>query len=874
MMKGMLRVLFCFWLAGAGMAGAFSVLNTNPDLGNVGVSRTAGITLQFDAAVDLTTAEAGIAIRGWQSGPHTGVFTSPAPDTVQFNLDGAFQYGERVEVTVSRQFESMAGVGADTHIFDFNVELGFCATQQLRQLGGVAVGFGAQDFEFGDFDGDGDMDLFIANGFDQHNEVLLNDGLGGFMIHGTNLGASETSSVQLGDIDGDGDLDAVVGNYNAMNTTYTNDGTGLFFPTGVQFDPGLTTALALGDLDGDGDLDVWSSNDAGQANRIWLNDGTGNFIGTGQALGGLVSTGVDLGDLDGDGDLDAIGVNLGQNSWTWFNNGAGTFVFNQILGNFNSIDVKFGDFDNDGDLDAFMINWQQPNRVFLNNGGGLFTDSGQNLGGNQQSWNIELFDADNDDDLDALVMNTGGGTNYIWENNGSAVFTRSDRTVGSVSDFLVASTDLNGDGLIDYFAADSFNQQRIYITDCRELAVDFTVPVNGTAGVARDFQPGILFSFKSPPLFGSLSTSIVFHGQMSGLYGGSFTQLTEVLMLYETDEDFLPGERIAITVRDDLESAVIPGDFSEPYQFEFIVGATGCVNHSFLESPQSMSTITSIRALELGDLDGDRDLDVVMARDNLDGTRVFLNDGDGNLTETGESFGNFACKAVKLADLDGDGDLDIFRSRTSDNEVQLNNGSGNFSITGQGGFGSSAYDDALLADFDRDGDIDAFLIYQASQELWLNDGNGIFSTNTQGMLNFAIAYSGDYGDVDDDGDFDVLIAADSPGGGGLWLNDGAGFFVDSGVNFTGVQAEAVRLADLDGDMDLDIVFAERTGGNSIWTNAGDRLSFGLAQQLAAGSTGTYVEVIDIDGDSDLDVLATYDQIEAKAWLNDGSANFS
>ena len=94
---------------------------------------------------------------------------------------------------------------------------------------------------------------------------------------------------------------------------------------------------------------------------------------------------------------------------------------------------------------------------------------------------------------------------------------------------------------------------------------------------------------------------------------------------------------------------------------------------------------------------------------------MWLNDGSGTFTDTGqalrasssidESYG------VDLADVDGDGDVDAFVANYNDyNKVWLNDGSGNFTDSGQSLRYSSSYDnswDIELADLDGDGDLDA-----------------------------------------------------------------------------------------------------------------------------------------------------------------------
>jgi len=63
-------------------------------------------------------------------------------------------------------------------------------------------------------------------------------------------------------------------------------------------------------------------------------------------------------------------------------------------------------------------------------------------------------------------------------------------------------------------------------------------------------------------------------------------------------------------------------------------------------------------SVALGDIDGDGDLDVVSANSDQ-GNRIYLNDGQGNFTDSNQALGDRDCRSVVLADVDNDGDLDI-----------------------------------------------------------------------------------------------------------------------------------------------------------------------------------------------------------------------
>ena len=147
----------------------------------------------------------------------------------------------------------------------------------------------------GDFDGDGDTDLFLSN-YGEQNRLLLNNGSGEF-TDGTGLTGSVLTGLpaaqnlsthaDAADVDGDSDLDIVVAN-NGQNILLINDGSGRFsdgtdlnfnLSTGILAGLDDTRAVAFINVDlsqGDTDQDLVIINN-GQ-NRLFLNDGHGEYL--------------------------------------------------------------------------------------------------------------------------------------------------------------------------------------------------------------------------------------------------------------------------------------------------------------------------------------------------------------------------------------------------------------------------------------------------------------------------------------------------------------------------------------------------------------------------------------------------------------------
>jgi len=245
-----------------------------------------------------------------------------------------------------------------------------------------------------DYDGDGDLDLFIDN----HNfgiDILQNDG-NGFFTHVTRkadspnppYNAGDATTWPLGlvqdatdgdygsatDFNDDGWVDVVVRKRDQVDL-FTNLGGA--FQNGVDIDQANNSnkgAVAFYDFDNDGDFDLyWTENGTNQIHRN-NGDGTWTALGAGTGIPTSFSgqiEGLACGDVDNDGDIDIFltGSNTGKMYYNQINNGGGPMSFVDSGLTFNSAPGEgctFVDIDQDGDLDLY-VNRSGNNRLYINN---------------------------------------------------------------------------------------------------------------------------------------------------------------------------------------------------------------------------------------------------------------------------------------------------------------------------------------------------------------------------------------------------------------------------------------------------------------------------------------------------------------------------
>ncbi len=717
-----------------------------------------------------------------------------------------------------------------------------------------------------DIDGDGDTDIVALLEAADVVVVYKNDGQAEPGFIRADLVTDVPRFFSIVDFDGDGDADLLIASGDGV-AWHENDGSPgpSFTEHVITTELTFATAVQAADLDGDGDTDVVAFKGYPDDTAIWYeNDGSPDpgfdaHLLTDTAFG---LSAVDLADPDADGDADILLASSFDLTVAWYENdgqpdpGFTRRVINDATD--SAEDARWIDVDGDGDLDVlardrlfdpdisnyrrrviWFENDGQPDPVFDLRVAASF------LGG---MYGIDAGDMDGDGDMD-LLSNTD--FTISWHEQGLIENT----ATGGLFDRL-------GDAVLDASSGQSVRAGPAAFCDECESDLDFSgkaITIESTGPLERNV---------------ATTTTIADGATLAALPGYALT-VRGGLDVPAGATGLLLGEPVGIG-----------GDVSIGNGGVLLAGPMlrleGTVE--FDRGTTIESQFINPRSVLSADVDGDGDLDILVATSEDDSVSWYENDGEAEPAFTRMVITDQAVSAfgVAASDIDGDGDLDVLSASTGDNSIAWHENDGNADPSFEKRIISVSIDgakDVIAADLDGDGDADVVAGgFSAAGIGWFeNDGapDPAFTARTIATTN-GITFSIHAADFDGDGDTD--LAAVSPGSDRVaWYeNDGAAppafteHIIEAAFNPWDVSA-----ADFDGDGDIDILTAASSWDRVAWhENDGapdptftTRVISTMEERLRT------VYPADIDGDGDIDVLsAAYNDRTVVLHENGGQAD--
>ena len=765
---------------------------------------------------------------------------------------------------------------------------------------------------WGDYDGDGDLDILMAGEVETGFTTLLSNDAGVFtdVAHLPRMGGSGT--VDWGDYDNDGDLDILLTGMSVDNVPvsllYRND-SGVFVDSGAELEGVYSSAADWGDYDNDGDLDILlcGHGESGRVTTIYRNDGEA-FTPLPNAIDEAVAQGMAAwADYDNDGDLDILLTGLGEslNTARIYENNGGSFIDSGFLSNAFFRSAGWGDYDADGDLDL-MLSSLNDSRIYRNDGGTFhWVISLPGLA----SWGSAAWgDYDNDGDLDLAMA---GEDDYpaetyarVYRNDGVAGvglgrFVDIDAGLEPVDRCSVAWGDYDDDGDLDLLLCGygaSGRVTRLYRNDRAPANTPPAPPANLSAVVvdnrltvgwdattdAQTPAAGLSYNLRlgttrgGSEIMAAMADDATGHRQVTG--PGNAQQNTSWTIDLSAGQDSVHWSVQAI------DGAFVGSPFGTERSIGGYVPFVGWTDVATgdLADPGIGTGVA------WGDYDNDGDLDLYLVSSES-ANRLLRNDGGGGFTDVaaGTDLADAGHgRGAAWGDYDNDGDPDLFLANmNSANRLYRNDGGGAFTDVAAD---LSLDDDGpsvgvTWVDFDGDGYLDLYLANVGTNRLYYNLGGLLFVDVVQDneLLRDAGAGMGvAWADYDNDGDPDIYLANNGSAN-KLLRNDvsdtGEFMVVSEGTPLAdGGSGAGVAWGDYDNDGDLDLYLANTNSANRLFRNDGADVFTDVAAgtPLADDGPGAGVAWGDYDNDGDLDLYLVNTDSANRLFRNDGGGAFT
>jgi len=527
----------------------------------------------------------------------------------------------------------------------------------------------------------------------------------------------------------------------------------------------------------------------------------------------------------------------------------------------------FIDIDNDLDLDLLMVGDKNDDisihepiaTLYINNGNGNFSEVPNTPFIGVENGSTACSDIDNDNDLDIIITGTNSNGNAItklYTNDGTGNFI--EVTITTIVNLTYSA--------VEFSDIDNDLDEDLFLTGQNDSGVKFSKLYlnDGNGNFIESIDSTFFPISKGDIIFADLNNDgiddLLLCGQINNQSIGGF--IVSGITKFYLNDGFGTFTEDTISVFSDFEiCSVDVGDVDNDNDLDIIIsGLVGSNNQTELYINNGNALFTLDPSVQLYgcfdgdiaflDMDNDLDLDIVLTgkNDGSEHSRIYTNDGNGNfIEESSVEITGLGSSSLAIGDIDNDNDIDILFS-------------GYFNI----GFGNTN-----------------------ASYMYSNDGLGNYSK----ILNFYLVGGRDassFADIDGDNDLDLLILGhstlESTERTGLYINDGMGNYTEViDVPFENLRHGEVIFADIDNDDDLDLLISGQTISNNARTKLYLNNGTGTFTESGSNFTGltySYSKFADIDNDNDLDLLmigaggSWNDLSLTLLYKNDGLGNFT
>jgi hypothetical protein len=773
-----------------------------------------------------------------------------------------------------------------------------------------ATGTNPYCIAIGDIDGDGMPDIAVTNYTSNTVSVLKNSGISGsislssFSAKVDFSTGSNPCGIIVVDIDGDGKMDlAIANNASSTMSILKNKSTTGYITTGsfaskIDFTTGSQPRyLTYSDIDGDGKPDLAVTNQNGSSISVFRNTSVSGSITTGSLsakvdfTGGSSPTGIASGDLDGDGKPDLAVANAGSNSVSIFRNTStsgsittGSFASKvDFTSGVSPYILAIGDLDGDGKQDLSVTNYTSNTfSVFKNNSTSGSITSGSfaakvDYSTGTNPYGLAMGDVDLDGKPDIAVTNSSSNSVSVLRNtiSGPPIISSFTPALGPIG----TTVTISGNNFNSIIANNIvwFGAVRATVTAATSTSLSVTVPT------CANYQPIIVTN---------VASGLTDYSNVPFIVTFPSSQIIDATS-FASKVDFTSGSTPYYNAISDIDGDGKPDLVVINYSGNSIsvyrnTSTLGSISSGSFAAKVDFTTGTGPYGIAIGDVDGDGKPDIAVTNYSSSTVSVFRNTStSGSITS-----GSFNTKVdfttgtspncVAIGDLDGDGKPELVVTNNSSYTVSVfRNTSASGSIT-TGSFTAkvdfttgSMPVGVCIGDIDGDFKPDLAIANSGANTVSLLRNTSIVGAISSGSFAAKVDFltGGSprmpvMGDIDRDGKPDLLVANNGSNTFSIFRNTGTPGSINTGslaakVDFsTGSSPMFVSLGDMDGDGKTDIAVANNISATvSVFRNTSisgsiNSGSFTTKVDFATGSAPIGINICDLDGDGKPDFSVT------------------